>query len=127
MTGQTTGTDEWNDPYQIVESEPETGVVDEQRRAIRKAVVAGYEDQHTTIWLDAHASFRLENLTPIDDDPVTECEFQVRRFVHGTPAERHTGFVQLTNDGWEVTYENQPWGQGLLDSVRSFLPATSPD
>lgn len=127
MRSEPVGSNEWDDPYQIVEPEAETGVLDEQRSAIIEAIIAGYGDQHTTSWLDGNASFRLEELTPIDDDPVTECEFEVQRFVHGTPARRHTGYAQFNNDGWEVTYETQPWGRELFNRVRNVLPHTSPD
>ncbi|WP_336037317.1 hypothetical protein [Halobacterium yunchengense] len=119
------GVAEWGDPYPIVDATEQTAVPERQRRAILEAVVAAYEDQHTTTPLDAGSSFRIERITPLDENPVTECEFEVQRFVRGTPAGRHSGHASLTDDGWQASYENRSWGRDLLDSLRSVLPSTS--
>ena len=121
------GVNEWNDPYQIVDTDSPASIPDERKRAILEAVITAYDDQHTTTPLDANASFRLEEVTPVDDSPGTEYEFEVQRFIGGRPAKRYTGHVHRTEDGWEATYEDQSLGSGLLDSVRTLLSYTSPE
>lgn len=119
------GVADWSDPYPIVDSDNHTAVPERKRRAILEAVQSGYADQHTTTPLDANASFRIKQLTPVDENPVTECEFEVQRFIGGTPGARHSGYAQLTDDGWEATYEKQSWSSGVLDSLRKLLPHTA--
>jgi len=131
------GVNEWNDPYQIVDSDSNSsesesnesglGVSEERRHSIIQAVIIGYEEQHTTTPLDEKVSYKLKELTPIDDDPVTEYEFVVQRFVHRTPAGRHTGCVQLNDGEWKATYEKQPWGRGIVNAVRDLFPNASTD
>ena len=121
------GMNEWNDPYQIVGMDETASIPDDRKRAIFEAVVTAYEEQHTTTRLDANASFRLEGLRPVDDTSVAEYEFEVHRFISGTPANRHAGHVRRTDDGWEVTYGDRSSGSGLLERVRSLLPHTSPE
>ena len=121
------GVNEWNDPYQIIDTDDPATIPDERKQAILEAVIAAYDDQHTTTRLDANASFRLEGLTPVGGTTDTEYEFEVQRFIGGTPAKRHAGHVNHTEDGWEATYEDQSLGSGFLDSVRNFCPYTSPE
>jgi hypothetical protein len=124
---QNTGVNEWDDPYQIIDVDEMEELSDDRKRAILEAVSTAYEDQHTTTRLDANASFRLENLTSIADTSDVEYEFEVHRFIGGTPAERYTGHVHRTEDGWEATFTNQSQGNGFLDSLRALLPHTSPN
>jgi hypothetical protein len=121
------GVNEWNDPYQIIDTDDPATIPDERKQAIREAIITAYDDQHTTTPLDANASFRLEALTPVDDSTDTEYEFEVQRFIGGTPAKRHAGHVHRTDDGWQATYEDQSLGSGFLDSVRNLLPHTTPE
>lgn len=123
---QNPGVHEWGDPYPIVNSEEATAVPDDQRREVLDTVITEYEKEHTTTRLDRDASFRLEHLAPVDDAD-TEYEFEVQRFIGGTPAARHTGYVYRTDDGWEATYEKQSWGRGLLDGLRNVLPRIAPE
>ncbi|MFW5950062.1 MAG: hypothetical protein ACOCR6_01775 [archaeon] len=121
------GVNEWNDPYQIIDTDDPARIPDDRKQAIFEAIITAYEDQHTTTRLDANASFRLQALTPVDDREDTEYEFEVQRFIGGTPANRHAGHVHRTDDGWEVSYEDQSPGSGILASVRNLLPLSSPE
>lgn len=121
------GVTEWNDPYQIIDTDDPVNIPDDRKQAILEAVITAYDEQHTTTRLDANASFRLERLTPVNDTTDTGYEFEVQRFIGGTPANRHAGQAHRTEDGWEVAYEDQSLSSGFLDRVRNLLPHTSPE
>lgn len=116
---------EWNDPHQIIETDETEELSEEQQTAILEAITAEYGEQYTTTPLDRNASFKLEQLTPRGDTPITEYEFEVQRFIRGTPGDRYSGTVHLADDGWTATYKKQQRGSTLLSSVRKLLPTTS--
>jgi hypothetical protein len=119
------GVNEWNDPYEIIETGDAAEIPDDRQQAILEAIITEYETQHTTTPLDANASFRVEELTMVDDTTSTAYEFEVSRFIGGTPARRYTGQVHQTDTGWDVAYDNPQRGLSILDSLRKFLPHTS--
>lgn len=118
---------EWNDPYKIVETGNTAQVSDEERKEIIEAVSNAYDEQHTTTPLDRNAGYKLKDLTPVGESPITDYEFTVQRFIGGTPGERYTGTVHFRNGGWTASYDKPEQGESILLSLRELFGSILPE
>lgn len=112
-----TQTNEWDDPYPIIEEEADSTLEDR----IEQAVAEAYAKEHTTTPLDKGAHFTVQSIDEVSGEPDTY-KFRARRFLGQRPSGVYTGVAREQGDEWEITFDDSAL-VAFVKRLRDYMPA----
>lgn len=105
MATPVTETNEWGDPYPILEEDREPSPKVQLTAELQQELVSTYKQAHTTTPLDSRTAFHIQQLDEQADDTYY---FRAKRFVGRRPAGTYTGTAVETDSGWNITFDDNP-------------------